>query len=158
MATPNSSDDLERIESLVSQSGWATQLLDRLPADQRDAVYARIIDERSYAEIAQELQTSELVVRKRVSRGLSAQTTQPCSGRVPLRAVAPARRERLGEHLAGQVDRELCIAGAPQHVADHRGLVANVQRHERIRLRPAGGEQRGICGIGPTHVRHIEQQ
>ena len=71
-----SSDDLERIESLVSQSGWATQLLDRLPADQRDAVYARIIDERSYVEIAQELQISELVVRKRVSRGLSALRAQ----------------------------------------------------------------------------------
>jgi RNA polymerase sigma factor (sigma-70 family) len=71
-----STDDLERIEMLVSQSGWATRLLDSLPAEQRDAVRARIIDERSYAEIAEELETSELVVRKRVSRGLSTLRAQ----------------------------------------------------------------------------------
>jgi RNA polymerase sigma-70 factor (ECF subfamily) len=52
----------------------AGQLLDDalayLPADQRQAVHARIVDEREYAEIARELQVSEAVVRKRVSRGL----------------------------------------------------------------------------------------
>lgn len=66
-----SDDDLERIESLVSQSGWATRLLEALPAEQRSAVYARIVEERAYADIARDLKTSELVVRKRVSRGLS---------------------------------------------------------------------------------------
>jgi len=69
-------DDLERIESLVSQSGWATRLLDALPDEQRAAVRARIVEERSYAEIARDLKTSELVIRKRVSRGLSAMRTQ----------------------------------------------------------------------------------
>lgn len=63
---------LARIESTGSQAGWVTELLERLPEDQRDAVRARILDERSYGEIAGELQTSELVVRKRVSRGLAA--------------------------------------------------------------------------------------
>jgi RNA polymerase sigma factor (sigma-70 family) len=63
---------LDRIESTVSQTGWVTQLLDRLPEDQREAVRARILDDRPYGEIAGELQTSELVVRKRVSRGLAA--------------------------------------------------------------------------------------
>jgi RNA polymerase sigma-70 factor (ECF subfamily) len=52
-------------------SGWVTQLLERLPAEQREAVRARILDERSYPDIAGELQTSELVIRKRVSCGLS---------------------------------------------------------------------------------------
>ena len=63
---------LDRIESTVSQTGWVTTLLERLPDDQREAVRARILDERPYGEIAGELQTSELVVRKRVSRGLAA--------------------------------------------------------------------------------------
>lgn len=48
-----------------------TGLLERLPDDQRAAVRARVVEERSYAEIARELKTSEQVIRKRVSRGLS---------------------------------------------------------------------------------------
>ncbi len=71
-----SDDDLERIESLISQSGWATRLLEALPEEQRSAVHARIVEERSYADIARELKASELVVRKRVSRGLSALRSQ----------------------------------------------------------------------------------
>jgi RNA polymerase sigma-70 factor (ECF subfamily) len=66
------SDELERIEAQVSQSDWLIGLLDRLPAEQREAVRARVLDERDYGDIASELQTSELVVRKRVSRGLAA--------------------------------------------------------------------------------------
>jgi RNA polymerase sigma factor (sigma-70 family) len=65
-------EDLDRIETLVSQSDWASELLARLPADQREAVSARILDERSYDEIARDLETSPLVVRKRVSRGLKS--------------------------------------------------------------------------------------
>ncbi|MGA2012232.1 MAG: RNA polymerase sigma factor [Solirubrobacteraceae bacterium] len=65
-------DELERIEATVSQREWAERLLERLPSDQREAVRARILDEQPYGEIAQTMQTSELVVRKRVSRGLAA--------------------------------------------------------------------------------------
>ena len=64
-------EDLERIEALLSQSDWATRLLESLPEDQREAVRERVLAERSYSEIAVGLQTSELVVRKRVSRGLA---------------------------------------------------------------------------------------
>jgi RNA polymerase sigma-70 factor (ECF subfamily) len=64
-------DDLERIEALASQSDWATRLLESLPDDQREAVRARVVGEQSYPEIARALKTSELVVRKRVSRGLA---------------------------------------------------------------------------------------
>jgi RNA polymerase sigma-70 factor (ECF subfamily) len=46
--------------------------LAQLPARQRDAIRARILEERPYDEIADELQCSELVVRKTVSRGLRA--------------------------------------------------------------------------------------
>ena len=58
--------DIARIEALGDGA-----LLDGLPAAQRDAVRAHVIDERAYGEIAGELHTSEAVVRKRVSRGLA---------------------------------------------------------------------------------------
>jgi RNA polymerase sigma factor (sigma-70 family) len=64
-------EDLRRVEELASvgQSS-VTDLLDTLPADQRDAVHARVIEERSYSEIAGSLGCSEMVVRQRVHRGL----------------------------------------------------------------------------------------
>jgi RNA polymerase sigma factor (sigma-70 family) len=47
-----------------------TILLGDLPADQRTALLARIVDERPYDEIASELRCSEAVIRQRVHRGL----------------------------------------------------------------------------------------
>lgn len=67
-------EDLARIEELAGlplPPGGALELLADLPKDMREALTARIFDEREYGEIARELQCSELVVRKRVSRGLS---------------------------------------------------------------------------------------
>ncbi|MGH2915915.1 MAG: RNA polymerase sigma factor [Solirubrobacteraceae bacterium] len=61
---------LERIEALAG--GPAMRLLESLPSAQRDAVRARVVDERPYREIAVELECSESVVRKRVSRGIGA--------------------------------------------------------------------------------------
>jgi RNA polymerase sigma factor (sigma-70 family) len=49
----------------------AAPLLAGLPADEREAVRARVVDERGYGEIATALRCSEQVVRKRVSRGLA---------------------------------------------------------------------------------------
>ncbi|MGH2892868.1 MAG: RNA polymerase sigma factor [Solirubrobacteraceae bacterium] len=65
--------DLERVDELVSAGDGERldRLLAQLPAAQRDAVRARVLDERSYAEIAGELTCSEAVVRQRVHRGLS---------------------------------------------------------------------------------------
>jgi len=65
--------DLERVEQLASLSDARRldRLLAQLPAPQRDAVRARILDERSYPEIAGEMACSEAVVRQRVHRGLS---------------------------------------------------------------------------------------
>ena len=70
--------DVERIEELVDAERGLdpTGLVADLPADQRDAVLARVVDERSYAEIAAELKVSEAVVRQRVSRGLSTLRTR----------------------------------------------------------------------------------
>lgn len=72
--------DLERTEQLAGQEAVrASELVESLPRDQRHAVKARIVDERSYGAIAAELQCSESVVRKRVSRGL-AQLRQGIGG------------------------------------------------------------------------------
>jgi RNA polymerase sigma factor (sigma-70 family) len=68
-------DDLERAEELLDAERLAADLeslLAELPADQREAVLARIVEERDYHEIAAGWSCSEAVVRKRVSRGLSA--------------------------------------------------------------------------------------
>jgi RNA polymerase sigma factor (sigma-70 family) len=62
---------LERIEGTVASDEWVSELLDRLPVDQRDAVRTHILDDRSYQEIASKLGTSEAVIRKRVSRALA---------------------------------------------------------------------------------------
>jgi RNA polymerase sigma factor (sigma-70 family) len=61
----------EALERIEAQADVAIAALDHLPADQRDAVRARIVDERDYADIATTTRTSEAVVRKRVSRGLA---------------------------------------------------------------------------------------
>ena len=63
--------DLARIEQLADES-WARATVEDLPPDQRDAIDAHIVRDRSYEEIAESLHTSEAVVRKRVSRGLAA--------------------------------------------------------------------------------------
>jgi RNA polymerase sigma factor (sigma-70 family) len=63
-------EDIARIESLAGIE--ASSLIDVLVTDQRDAITAHVIDERDYAEIAHDLNVSEAVVRKRVSRGLAA--------------------------------------------------------------------------------------
>ena len=64
-------EDLERIDRLAGGGHGVEALLEGLPPDQRDAVRARILDERSYEEIAGGLRCSQAVVRKRVSRGLA---------------------------------------------------------------------------------------
>ena len=65
-------DDLKRIERIADSEAAVAQLLDGIPPDQRDAVGSRVLEERSYAEIASELRCSPAVARKRVSRGLAS--------------------------------------------------------------------------------------
>jgi RNA polymerase sigma factor (sigma-70 family) len=60
----------EAIERIAALDHTPLALVDELPDDQREAVRARVIDERDYPEIAKDLRCSEAVVRKRVSRGL----------------------------------------------------------------------------------------
>jgi len=58
----------------------AVDLLETLTPEQRDAIKARHLEDRGYAEIAAELRCSESVIRKRVSRGLAALQTQLRNG------------------------------------------------------------------------------
>jgi RNA polymerase sigma-70 factor (ECF subfamily) len=67
--------ELERAEELIDAERMAADLdalLAELPAEQREALTARIVDERDYRELAMEWNCSEAVVRQRVARGLSA--------------------------------------------------------------------------------------
>src|SRR5215213_9116700 len=55
-------DDLARIERL-GEAGETRVLLEQLGPDQRAAITAHVVEERPYDEIAEELATSEVVVR-----------------------------------------------------------------------------------------------
>lgn len=63
--------ELARVEEIASLDPSIEGLLESLPPDLREAIVARVLDERDYEEIAGELGSSQMVVRKRVSRGLS---------------------------------------------------------------------------------------
>jgi RNA polymerase sigma factor (sigma-70 family) len=65
-------EDLERVEELAALGFAAVRhALQALPIAEREAIQARIVQERGYHEIAAELRCSESVVRQRVSRGLA---------------------------------------------------------------------------------------
>ena len=61
---------LELIDELGARPTGTLRLLDSLPEDQRAAVKGRVLQERSYDELAESLRCSQSVVRQRVSRGL----------------------------------------------------------------------------------------
>jgi RNA polymerase sigma-70 factor (ECF subfamily) len=66
---------MKQLEDAISGS-VITDLLAALPADQRLAVEARVLEDGEYSEIARGLHCSEQVVRKKVSRGLSTLKTR----------------------------------------------------------------------------------
>src|SRR5262245_1720856 len=69
--------DDEALEILeLAAHAPAIQLLETLAPEQREAIEAHHLEGRGYAELAAELECSESVVRKRVSRGLAALRTQ----------------------------------------------------------------------------------
>ncbi|MGH2859720.1 MAG: RNA polymerase sigma factor [Solirubrobacteraceae bacterium] len=69
-------DDLAQVLDLADQASSAMGMLAGLPGDERAAVHARVIEEREYKEIACALGCSEMVIRKRVSRGLARLRSQ----------------------------------------------------------------------------------
>ncbi|HEY7077459.1 MAG TPA: sigma-70 family RNA polymerase sigma factor [Solirubrobacteraceae bacterium] len=62
-------EDREMIRLLADEA--AVELLTGLPPDQRAAVVGHVVEERDYAELAGDSDTSEAAVRQRVSRGLA---------------------------------------------------------------------------------------
>ena len=65
-----SDDAVERILETVASTDVIEHLARHLPADQFEALRARVIDDRDYSDIARELHCSESLVRLRVSRAL----------------------------------------------------------------------------------------
>jgi RNA polymerase sigma factor (sigma-70 family) len=66
----------ELVERIGELDDKALELVNDLPADQQQALRARVIDERDYDDIAKDMRCSEAVVRKRVSRALGTLRTQ----------------------------------------------------------------------------------
>lgn len=64
--------DLELVDELVGMNERLQELIQNLPAEQRDALVARIVEEHSYEQIANQLECSSSLIRQRVSRGLRA--------------------------------------------------------------------------------------
>ena len=67
---PMDDADLERVDALASQGTIVLDLVEQLPVFQREALRARVIEEREYREIAAALGSSEAAVRQNVSRAL----------------------------------------------------------------------------------------
>jgi RNA polymerase sigma factor (sigma-70 family) len=67
---------------ILETTAWAPaiEILETLAPEQRDAITAHHLEERGYTEIAAELECSESVIRKRVSRGLAALQVQLGNG------------------------------------------------------------------------------
>lgn len=84
------SGEIERIEELAGMAQLRADVaagLDELTEEHRAALRARIVEERSYPEVAAQLGVSEQVARARVSRGVRA-----------LAAKLPARAEEVDAH------------------------------------------------------------
>jgi RNA polymerase sigma-70 factor (ECF subfamily) len=67
-------EELERADARLTalmEGDPLNALVADLPAEQREAVLARVVHERDYDEIAREQDVSEALVRQRVSRGLA---------------------------------------------------------------------------------------
>lgn len=74
-------DDLLRVEELAAGAETPVlELVEQLPESQREAVRSRFVEGREYDEMARELECSELVIRQRVSRGLSRLRNQMTKG------------------------------------------------------------------------------
>lgn len=68
-------EEIERVVELAGTEAVRARIAEelvRLPADQRTALQAHIVEERPYAELAAEWGISEQAIRARVSRGLRA--------------------------------------------------------------------------------------
>jgi RNA polymerase sigma factor (sigma-70 family) len=66
-------EELERVGALAGHEAATVRVwVEELPADQRLALRARVVDGDEYADVAERTGSSQAAVRQRVSRGLSA--------------------------------------------------------------------------------------
>lgn len=70
--SPDEADEIERRAGLPQLRALLGAELARLSADQREALRLRVVEERSYQDVAEVLGLSEATARARVSRGLRA--------------------------------------------------------------------------------------
>jgi RNA polymerase sigma factor (sigma-70 family) len=66
-----SAGEIEAVDDAAADADVLEDLRAVLPADQFHALTARVLDGRNYADIASELQCSQSIVRKRVSRAMA---------------------------------------------------------------------------------------
>ncbi|MGH2991606.1 MAG: RNA polymerase sigma factor [Solirubrobacterales bacterium] len=72
---PIDADRRSEVEELADLEGLRSALraeLRRVPRSQREALWLRVVEEHSYAEVAERLGISEQAARTRVSRGLKS--------------------------------------------------------------------------------------
>ncbi len=69
---PDQAEEIERRAGLQAIRAELGEQLARLNADQRDALRLRVVEQRSYAEVACSLGITEATARARVSRALRA--------------------------------------------------------------------------------------
>ena len=89
-----SHEDYERIEEMIDLAEvrrTVASSFDSLPAGQRTALELRVLQDRSYEEVARELHCSEQTARARVSRGLRALSSLLESERESLAVVEEVR-------------------------------------------------------------------
>jgi RNA polymerase sigma factor (sigma-70 family) len=67
---PFGEDDLAAVEELAVTGAAVLARLKELPVGQREAVWGRIVEDKDYETVANELDCSQAVARQRVSRGL----------------------------------------------------------------------------------------
>ena len=89
-----SHEDYERIEEMIDLEEVRRSVassFDSLPAGQREALELRVLEDRSYEEVASELHCSEQTARARVSRGLRTLSSLLESERESLAVVEEVR-------------------------------------------------------------------
>lgn len=80
-------DDLDRIAEIADAADYVRHLARLMPESEFALLHARLVDETPYADLATQLQCSESVVRKRVSRA-----------KARLRAAVSAKKHAHPQH------------------------------------------------------------
>jgi RNA polymerase sigma factor (sigma-70 family) len=133
----SSAEDAEMIRWLGDEV--ASQMVEDLPPDQREAIRAHVLEDRDYAEIARSERLSEATVRKRVSRGLRVLRER-------------ARRGQMSSDYIPRLRQELLRAGATQPSRFRRPRPARALR-PLAGVAAVGARRRGRGARAPARRR-----